>query len=98
MCAETHPNFKVKELDAVLKVRKIHTAYLGISSALKEDIAKYPVRLVVIKSYSTSAGSMSRNIDHVFRDVIPQRVIVGVVDNDAFNGAFLTLSISKTTR
>ena len=24
MCAETNPNFKVKVLDAVLKVRKVH--------------------------------------------------------------------------
>ena len=27
-------------------------------------------------------------MDHVFRDVIPQRVVVGIVDNDAFNRAF----------
>ena len=31
---------------------------------------------------------MSGSVDHVFRDVIPQRVVVGIVDNDAFNGAF----------
>ena len=29
---------------------------------------------------------MSRSVDHVFRVVIPQRVVVGIVDNDAFNG------------
>ena len=43
---------------------------------------------MVIKSYSISAGSMSRSVGHVFRDVIPQRVVIGMVDNDAFNGAF----------
>ena len=32
---------------------------------------------------------MSRKVDHVFRDVIPQRVAVGVVDNDAFDQAFI---------
>ena len=37
---------------------------------------------------SISAGSMSRSLDHVFRDVIPQRVVIGMVDNDAFNDAF----------
>ena len=37
---------------------------------------------------SISAGSMSRSVDHVFRDVIPQRVVIGMVDNDAFNDAF----------
>ena len=31
---------------------------------------------------------MSRSMDHVFRDVIPQRVVVGIVDNDAFNRTF----------
>ena len=38
MCSETNPNIKVKVLDAVLKVRKVHispNAYLGIESALK---------------------------------------------------------------
>ena len=30
---------------------------------------------------------MSRSVDHMFRDVIPQRVVVGIVDNDAFNWA-----------
>ena len=36
MCSETNPSFKVKVLDAVLKVRKVYispNAYLGITSA-----------------------------------------------------------------
>ena len=56
MCSETNPNFKVKVLDAVLKVRKVSNQ--------------------IIKSYYISAGSMSRSVDHVFRGVIPQRVVV----------------------
>ena len=82
MCAETKPNFKVKLQDAVLIVRKVHissNAYLGIASVLKEDTAKYPVRRVVRKSYSISAGSMSKSVDDVFRDVIPQRVVMRMV-------------------
>ena len=89
--SETNLNFKLKVLDAVLKVRKVHissNAYLGITSALKENTAKYPIRRVIIKSYSISAGSMSRSVDHVFCAVIPQRVVVAVVDNDEFNGTF----------
>ena len=89
--SETNSNFKVKVLDPVLKVRKVHISSnpcLGITIALKEDTAKYSIRRVVIKSYSISAGSMSRSVDHEFRDVVPQRVAVGIVDNDAFNGAF----------
>ena len=73
MFSETKPNFKVKVLDAVFKVRKVHispNAYLGITSALKENPTKYPIRRVIIKSYSSSAGSMSRSVDHVFRDVM----------------------------
>ena len=79
MCSETNPNFKLKVLDAVLKVRKVHispNAYLGITSALKDNTAKYPIRRVIIKSYSISAGSVSRSVDHVFRDVIPKEVVV----------------------
>ena len=61
MCSETNPNFKVKVLDAVLKVKKIYiglNAYLRITSAFKENTAKYPIRRVIIKSYGISAGSM----------------------------------------
>ena len=68
MCAETNPNFKAKVLDAVVKVRKVHISsneYLGITSALKENTTKYPIRRVVIKSYSISARSMSRIVDQV---------------------------------
>ena len=91
MCSETNPNFKMKVLGAVLKVKKVHislNAYLGITRALTKNIAKYLVRGVIIKSYSISAGSMSISADHVFRDVIPQRVVVRIVDNGAFNWAF----------
>ena len=84
-------SIKVKVLDAVLRVGKVHispNAYLGITSVLKGNTAKYPIRRLIIKSNSISSGSMSRSVDHVFRDVIPQRVVVGIVDNDAFNRAF----------
>ena len=30
---------------------------------------------------------MSRGVDHLFCDVMAQRIVVGIVDNDAFNGA-----------
>ena len=91
ICSETNPNFKVKVLDAVLKVRKVHispNAYLGITSALKENTAKYPIGCVIIKSYSILGESISRSVDHVFIDVVCQRVVVEIVGNDAFNGAF----------
>ena len=61
ICSETNPNFKVKVLDAVLKARKVHigpNACLRITSALKENTAKYSIRRVMIKNYSISAGSM----------------------------------------
>ena len=91
MCSETNPNLKLKVLDAVLKVRKIHissNAYFGITSVLKENTAKYPIRRVIIKNYSISVGSMSSSVDHVFRDGILQRVVVGIEENDVCNGAF----------
>ena len=63
MYAETNPDFKVKVLDAVLKFRKVHISlnvYLGITSVLKKDTAQYPVRRVVIKNYSVSAGQYQK--------------------------------------
>ena len=33
---------------------------------------------------------MSRTVDHVFCDIVPQKVVVAILDNDLFNGAFRT--------
>ena len=52
MCSETNPYFKVKVMDAVLKVRKVHiasNAYLGTTSALKENTAKYSSDLLPLE-------------------------------------------------
>ena len=82
MCSEINLSFQVKLLHIS------SNAYLGITSALNEDTAKYPVRHVVIKSYSISAGSISSSVDYVFRDVILQRFSIEIVHNDASSGTF----------
>ena len=64
----------------------MHTLELQVSQRKTQQ--SNPVRRVIIKNYSISAGSMSKSVDHVFHDVIPQRTVIGTVDNDAFNGAF----------
>ena len=47
MCVETNPSFKVKVLDAVLKVIKVQISsnvYLGIISALQENTPKQSIQ------------------------------------------------------
>ena len=91
MSAELNPVYKVKINETTLKVRKVEISsptYLGILGALKTSTAKYPIKRSMIKIHTISAGTMSKNLDNVFRGRIPERIVVGIVDNDAFNGAY----------
>ena len=42
----------------------------------------------MIKVHSIPRGTMSKSIDNIFRGRIPERIVVGLVDNEAFNGAY----------
>ena len=63
ICSETNLDFKVKVPDVVLKARKVHissNAYLGITSALNKNTAKYPVRRLIIKISAESQVCQER--------------------------------------
>ena len=50
--------------------------------------AKYPIRRVVSKSFTIPQGSFDFTHENIFNGQNPTRVIIGCVDNDAYNGTY----------
>lgn len=72
----------------VRKVRVNPAVAIGHAKALEKTTAKYPINRVLCKVYSVAQGSMSFVQDNVYLGAMPQRVIIGLVDNESFNGTF----------
>ena len=89
--SEQVPDYRVHILEATLFVRRMKLSpsiQLGHSRALERGNAKYPVRRVLCKMMSVPAGNMTLTQDHVFLGSLPNRIVIGCVDNTAFNGSF----------
>jgi hypothetical protein len=83
--------FKVKILECKLQVRKVHlspSVFLAHAKALEVGNAKYPIRRVVCKSFTVPQGNLSVSQESLFSGQLPTRIVIGCVDNDAFNGAY----------
>ena len=82
-------NFKVKITHASLFVRKVKlmpSVFLAHAKALERGTAKYPIRRVVCKSFAIPQNYLDVNHEKLFSGQLPARIVVGLVDNRAFNG------------
>lgn len=83
--------YKVIISHASLFVRKVLVSpdtFLGHVEALKHAPALYPIRRVQCKVLSIPRGNMSFTPDDVFLGQIPKRIVLALVENEAFNGAY----------
>ncbi len=91
LCFDDNPTYRVKIEDAKLYVRKVKLApsvHLGLIKALEKGTLKYPIRRVECKILSVPSRSMTFNKDSVISGQLPKRVVIGLVDNDAYNGIY----------
>jgi len=80
---------KVKILNAVLYVRRVKiepSIILEHEKQLLTQNAIYPVQHTELLTYTIPQGSMSHNKESLFRGHMPKLVIIGMVDNGAYNG------------
>ena len=86
-----NPNYKMVITEAVLTARKvtlsdtmkeIHIRGLGMKNAL------YPVRRLDTFVYSVPKGNLTANRDNLFLSQLPKRLVIGCVDDDAYNGNY----------
>jgi hypothetical protein len=81
--------FKVVVTEASLLVRKVKispSVYLAHAKTLENGTAKYPIRRVICKSFTIPAGYLDVSHEKLFSGQLPTRLIVGLVDNRAYNG------------
>ena len=91
MATGPNPTYKVVILDASLFVRKVKVSsavMLGHMKALEKGTAKYPIKRNVCKMVSVPRGNLTLTQDHVFLGQLPNRIVVGCVTNEAFNGRY----------
>ena len=50
--------------------------------------AKYPLKRVTVRPYAIPTGSLTYTADNLFPSQLPNRVIIGLLESDAFNGVF----------
>jgi hypothetical protein len=73
----------------VKRVQLYDDAQTGIDQAIVEaGVIKYPIKRVDVKSYALAKGTQIFQENSIISGQIPSRVIVGMVDNDAFAGTY----------
>ncbi|XP_072021177.1 uncharacterized protein F54H12.2-like [Amphiura filiformis] len=91
MSDELAADFKVKIVGASLLMRKVTLSppiILAHAKALEKGTAKYPVKRVLVKSFTVPQGDLSITKEGLFTGQLPTRLVVGLVDNRAFNGTY----------
>ena len=86
---EENPIYKVKLISLVRKVQLSPSIFLAHAKALKSGLAKYPIKRVVSKTDTIPAGNLDGNHEKLFTGQLPSRLVIGCVDNDAFNGNYV---------
>ena len=93
LSSATAPDFKVVITEAILYIRKVKVAssiILGHAADLRQMPAKYPVRRVDCKVLSIAQGFGTFTPDTLFLGPIPRRLLLVLVDTEAFNGNYAT--------
>jgi len=89
-CLMGDANYKVKITHASLFVRKVKvmsSVFLAHAKAMERGTAKYPIRRVVCKSFTIPQNYLDMNYEKLFSGQLPTRIVIGLVDNRAFNGS-----------
>jgi hypothetical protein len=76
------------------KVKPVPTVVNLMNQKLSTQTAKYPLRRVEVKTFTIPTGAQSKITDHLFQGQMPKLILLGFVENSAFNGRF----ISKTRK
>ena len=77
--------------DCKLYVCKVNVApdiFLGHHKALEYSPALYPFQRTEIRTFNLSRGSYSTTLEDIWQGEVPNRLIVGMVDSDAFAGDY----------
>ena len=83
--------YKVRILECKLYVRKVKlspSVFLAHAKAIERGNVKFPIRRVVCKTFTIPRGNLDASQESLFSGQLPTRLVIGCVDNDAFNGIY----------
>src|SRR6218665_3844789 len=83
--------FNVRILECKLYMRKVKlspSVFLAHAKALEVGNVKLPIRRAVCKTFIIPAGNLDASQESLFSGQLPTRIVIGCVDNDAFNGLY----------
>ena len=86
-----NPDFKVVIEECVFRAWRVTVApsvMMSHNQALQQTTAKYPINRIDCKVVSVPRGNMSGNQPNIFQGLLPNRIVIGMVDADAFNGTY----------
>ena len=92
MSATPDDNFKIHISDCKIFVRKVKlspSVFVAHAKALERGNAKYPLHRVVCKTFTVPRGNLDCSQENLFSGQLPTRLVIGCVDNDAFNGNYV---------
>ena len=91
MSGETTPDYKLQILDCVYKVAMVKVdggIILNHAEILKTTTAKYPMVRSEVKTNTVPIGSGSFVWQNIWNNSLPDKVFVGLVNQDALNGSY----------
>src|SRR4029077_6133640 len=62
--------------------------FVAHAKALEIGNAKYPIKRVITKTFTIPRGNLDFSQENVFAGKIPTRLVIGMVDNDSYNGQY----------
>ena len=81
----------ITQASLLVRKAKLNAAVsLAHEKTLEKTNAKYPLKRGVIKTFAIARGMVSHTQDNMFLSQTPNRLVVGLVDSAAFNGAYAT--------
>ena len=83
--------FQVSIKEAELTVRRVKLAdsqQLSLEKVISTKGALYPLSHVSMKHFTLSSGATSVHVDSVFSGQMPNRILMGLVENEAFTGHY----------
>jgi ribonucleoside-diphosphate reductase beta chain len=91
MSASQNASFSLRVDDMkwlVKKVDPVESVVLALEQVLQRTTVKYPVRRVQLKTLQLEAGRRDTPTSTLFNGQIPRRLVICLVDNDAFHGSY----------
>ena len=86
-----NPNYKLNIIEAMFCIRKVTLTphrFIELQKQLESVPACYPINRVDVRTHSAAAGLTNFIWDNCYQGQLPNKIIIGMVDNDSCSGIY----------